>query len=200
MWQGLRLQAKNLSCSRGGRVIFTDLNFVVESGQMVELRGPNGSGKSSLLRLIAGLNAVEGGTLTFDPVQESMAEACHYVGHAEAVKPALSVEQNIKFWTGFLGGSAQSPLDFFKLAPLADDQAALLSQGQRRRLALSRLVAVDRPLWLLDEPSVGLDASTLLDLKTLMQSHLDKGGMIIAATHGELGLPSAQVLNLKARS
>lgn len=200
MWQGLRLRAKNLSCSRGGRLIFAELNFAVESGQMVELRGPNGSGKSSLLRLIAGLNSCEDGALNFEPAPESISEVCHYVGHAEATKLALTVEQNIKFWTDFFQGNARTPLNSFRLANLANDKAALLSQGQRRRLALTRLVAVERPLWLLDEPSVGLDAATLLDLKISMQSHLARGGMIIAATHGELGLPDAHILNLKARS
>ncbi len=200
MWQGLRLEAKGLSCNRGGRPIFQDLNFVITSGQLLELRGPNGSGKSSLLRLLAGLNAPTSGTLQFDPAQDSTAELCHYVGHQEAIKPALSVQHNIVFWQKFLGGAGALPLETFHLGKLKNDAAGLLSEGQRRRLALSRLSAISRPLWLLDEPSVGLDHTTLQDLKTFMHSHLSQGGMIIAATHAELGLADAQVLNLGGRN
>jgi heme exporter protein A len=200
MWQGLRLEATNLSCSRGARLIFKGLNFAVLSGEITELRGANGSGKSSLLRLIAGLNAPETGTLHLTPTQESIAEACHYVGHSEALKSALSVEQNISFWQNFLGGNAESPLGTFKLSKLASDQAALLSEGQRRRLALSRLLAIKRPIWLLDEPSVGLDQTALQDLQSAMQAHLESGGLIIAATHAPLGLANARVLNLEART
>ena len=200
MWQGLRLEAKGLSCNRGGRLIFQNLNFVISSGQLLELRGPNGSGKSSLLRLLAGLNAPESGTLEFDPTQDALVELCHYVGHQEAIKTALTVQQNINFWQNFLGGTGASPLETFRLGKLKDDAAGLLSEGQRRRLALARLSAISRPLWLLDEPSVGLDQATLQDLKTFMQSHLAQGGMIIAATHAELGLANAQVLNLGGRT
>ena len=199
MWHGLRLEAKGLGCNRGGRPIFQDLNFVIASGQLLELRGPNGSGKSSLLRLLAGLNAPTGGTLEFSPAQDELAEHCHYVGHHEAIKTALTVQQNINFWQNFLGGTGALPLEAFHLGKLKDDAAGLLSEGQRRRLALSRLSAISRPLWLLDEPSVGLDQAALQDLKTFMQSHLAQGGMIIAATHAELDIANAQVLNLVSR-
>ena len=200
MWQDLRLEAKDLSCSRGGRLIFRDLNFSVAGGESLELRGPNGSGKSSLLRLLAGLNVPERGTVKLEPFRESIAEACHYVGHSEAMKAALTVGQNIAFWQNFLGGDVKTPLATFKLSKLVDDQAALLSEGQRRRLALSRLAAISRPIWLLDEPSVGLDQSALQDLKSMMQSHLGSGGMIVAATHAELGLITPKILNLEARN
>jgi heme exporter protein A len=200
MWQNMRLEAKGLSCVRGGRLIFKDLNFVVASGAMLELRGPNGSGKSSLLRLIAGLNAPEAGNLKLDPFHETVAEACHYVGHSEALKPSLTVQQNLDFWQRFLGGNGGAALSAFHLSKLCDDPAGLLSEGQRRRLALSRLVAVQRPIWLLDEPSVGLDASALEDLNSLMQGHLKNAGIIIAATHAELGLGKAQILNFEGRS
>ena len=153
-----------------------------------------------MLRLLAGLNAPESGTLEFDPARDELAELCHYVGHHEAIKTALTVQQNINFWQNFLGGTGALPLDTFRLGKLKDDAAGLLSEGQRRRLALSRLSAISRPLWLLDEPSVGLDQATLQDLKTFMQSHLAHGGMIIAATHAELGLADAQVLNLGGRT
>ena len=199
MWHGLRLEAKGLSCNRGGRPIFQGLNFAIASGQLLELRGPNGSGKSSLLRLLAGLNAPTGGTLEFSPAQDALAEHCHYVGHHEAIKTVLTVQQNINFWQNFLGGTGALPLETFHLGKLNDDAAGLLSEGQRRRLALSRLSAISRPLWLLDEPSVGLDHATLQDLKIFMQGHLALGGMIIAATHAELGLANAQVLNLVGR-
>ncbi len=200
MWKNLRLEAKTLSCTRGGRLIFKDLNFSVSGGEVLELRGPNGSGKSSLLRLLAGLNTPSAGSLKLNPPSETISEQAHYVGHHEAVKPALTVQQNLQFWQNFLGKTAAVPLGPFKLQQLADDQAMLLSEGQRRRLALSRLVAIKRPVWLLDEPTVGLDLTALADLRQVITEHLNSGGLVIAATHAELGLAKTQSLQFEARS
>jgi len=194
MWKDLVLEAKSLACERGGRTIFRELNFAVKSGEAVELRGPNGAGKSSLLRLIAGLNRAAEGALTLGGATHEIAELCHYIGHQEAIKPALSVRENLDFWSHFMGGNTQNALVPFKLERLADDEAALLSEGQRRRLALSRLIAVKRPIWLLDEPTVGLDVTALDDLRKVMQSHLNSGGLIIAATHAALGLAKISTL------
>jgi heme exporter protein A len=225
MWQGLVLEAKSLACERGGKLIFKDLNFNVSSGEAVELRGPNGAGKSSLLRLLAGLNQPAAGTLTFSiqpPVipsltrhsgasrnlaqsdedpglrrdDDDLPNHAHYIGHHEAVKSALTVRQNLDFWSRFLGTEGKAALGPFRLEQLAEDEARLLSEGQRRRLALSRLVSVLRPVWLLDEPTVGLDHAALADLRREMQSHLASGGMIIAATHAELGLKKAHVIEI----
>ena len=191
----LVLEAKSLACERGGRLIFKDLNFTLNSGEVLELRGPNGSGKSSLLRLLAGLNQPASGSINLNTT-DSIAENAHYIGHTEAVKSALTVSENLHFWQSFLGGTGDASLQAFKLDKLSDDETRLLSQGQRRRLALSRLVAVKRPIWLLDEPTVGLDQNALFDLTREMKAHLKSGGMIIAATHGALGIKGSKQLDL----
>ena len=186
-----------MACERGGRTIFRDLHFMVKSGEAVELRGPNGSGKSSLLRLLAGLNATAAGSLVLSGLEDEMPTQAHYIGHHEAVKPALTVKENLEFWASFQGGVAN--LISFKLQHLKDDEARLLSEGQRRRLSLSRLTSVKRPVWLLDEPTVGLDQTALADLRDIIKNHLAEGGMVIAATHADLGLPNMRVLKLEAR-
>ena len=221
MWQGLVLEAKSLACERGGRLIFKNLSFAVSGGEVVELRGPNGAGKSSLLRLLAGLNKPVAGGLSlanstsvipakagisvsaentdsrFRGNDDAIYENAHYIGHQEAIKPALTVKENLEFWAGFQGGSAN--LAPFKIQYLAEDEARLLSEGQRRRLSLSRLVSVKRPLWLLDEPTVGLDQTALADLRGVIDLHLAQGGLVIAATHTDLGLPNTRMLKLEAQ-
>jgi heme exporter protein A len=192
MWQGLVLEAKSLACERGGRRVFSNLGFRLLSGQVAELRGPNGSGKSSLLRLLAGLNAATEGALEFSGQAHGIAESAHYIGHHEAIKPALTVRQNLAFWCDYLGGAPN--LGPFRMEALADDSARLLSEGQRSRLALSRLVSVRRPVWLLDEPNIGLDMQALGDLHREMAAHLSDGGMIIAATHVGLDLPKVETV------
>ncbi len=195
----LRLKAENLACERGGRVVFSGLNFELGAGEIMELRGPNGAGKSSLLRLLAGLNTPAFGSAQLEngKPDASLAEQSHYIGHAEANKPALTVTQNLNFWAAFLGGTqTAAALEIFNLQAFASDQAVLLSAGQRRRLALARLVLGERSLWLLDEPNVGLDAASLATLQSLITSHLSTGGMVIAATHVELGLAAPRQLHL----
>jgi heme exporter protein A len=195
----LRLKAENLSCERGGRLAFKDLSFEMFAGELAELRGPNGAGKSSLLRLLAGLNTSLSGSLILEggATETTLAEQSHYIGHAEANKPALTVRENLVFWQKFLGGNVNANLfSAFNLEALADDQALLLSAGQKRRLALSRLVVAHRPLWLLDEPTVGLDAASLVILQNHIQDHLKNGGMVIAATHAELRVKSARDIQL----
>jgi heme exporter protein A len=149
--------------------------------------------------LLAGLNTPAGGTVVLengDP-EATLAEQAHYIGHAEASKPALTVKENVQFWAQFLAGKRTSDtLSVFNLEALADDQALLLSAGQKRRLALTRLVIAERSLWLLDEPTVGLDAASLKNLQILINRHLGEGGMIIAATHAELGVKPARHLTL----
>ena len=186
----MELHGGNLTCERGGRTVFTDVRFSVSAGQLLQLTGPNGSGKSSLLRLIAGLNEPAGGRLDLEggSAELTIGQQAHYIAHQEAVKSALSVRENLEFWRGFLGGGdAGEALAAFDLARLASYPAGLLSAGQKRRLALARLVLVPRVLWLLDEPTVGLDAASLERLAKVMAEHLDKGGMIVAATHVALG-------------
>jgi heme exporter protein A len=184
------LTADNLTCERGGRTVFRGLSLSLSSGQLMQLTGPNGSGKSSLLRLLAGLNEAAAGTLALDGGHPdlSVGQQAHYIAHQEAVKAALTVIENLAFWRDFLGGGdVGEALAAFDLARLASYPAGLLSAGQKRRLALARLVLVPRALWLLDEPTVGLDAASLARLSAVMARQLDRGGMIIAATHVPLG-------------
>jgi len=197
----MNLSAKDLACERGGRVVFRNVSFTLGSGEMLALTGPNGSGKSSLLRLISSLNQPLSGTLALDGgnADLTVGQHAHYIAHAEALKTALTVRENLSFWTAFLGGGdVEKALDAFDLARLESYPAALLSSGQKRRLALARLVAVKRVLWLLDEPTVGLDAASQQRLSGVMFKHLQDGGMIIAATHTGLGLEAQRKLELGA--
>jgi len=199
----MRLAGQNLCCERGGRHVFRDLNFSVTGGEALLVTGPNGAGKSSLLRMIAGLVRVAGGTLSLaggEP-EATIGEQAHYLGHLDALKPALTVRENLRFWAEFLGAGDErlaAALDAVALAPLADLPAAYLSAGQRRRLSIARLVAVKRPLWLLDEPTSALDAGSQKRLAELMGSHVADGGVIVAASHGSIGLERARELKMGA--
>jgi heme exporter protein A len=189
----LRLSASGLGCVRGMRTVFTGLNFELLSGEILALVGPNGAGKSSLLRLTAGLLRPEQGRLTLDgdTDERTLPERAHYQGHLDAFKPALTVAENLTFWTRYLGevdAPTTPALSAVGLGALGDLPAAYLSAGQRRRLSLARLIAVPRPLWLLDEPTSALDAAGQEMLAGLMRQHLAGGGMIMAATHGPLGI------------
>lgn len=186
----MELVARDLTCERGGRTVFRDVSFSLKPGQLMQLTGPNGSGKSTLLRLIAGLNEPMTGSLALDggDPELTIGQQAHYIAHQEAVKTALTVQENLAFWRGFLGGGdVGAALAAFDLARLSSYPAGLLSAGQKRRLALARLALVPRALWLLDEPTVGLDAASLARLVTAMAERLATGGMIIAATHVPLG-------------
>jgi heme exporter protein A len=182
----MELKADNLACERGGRLVFEGVNFLLRAGELMELTGPNGSGKSSLLRLIAGLGEPSDGHIALQGgyAELSIGQQCHYIAHQDAIKPALTVLENLEFWRGYLGGGGcQQAISAFGLERLADYPAQLLSAGQKRRLSLARLALVPRLLWLLDEPTVGLDAASQARLFSLISAHLDKGGMVIAATH-----------------
>jgi heme exporter protein A len=186
----MELKANGLTCERGGRIVFRGLSLALRPGQLMQLTGPNGSGKSSLLRLVAGLNEAQAGdiALTGGAKELSIGQQAHYIAHQEPVKAALSVHENLAFWRDFLGGGeVEEALEAFDLGRLSSYPAGLLSAGQKRRLALARLVLVPRVLWLLDEPTVGLDTASLARLVGVMARQLDKGGMIIAATHVPLG-------------
>jgi heme exporter protein A len=188
----LRLSASGLGCVRGQRDVFHDVDFELSAGGALALTGPNGAGKSSLLRLIAGLlRATSGGiVLEGGPAELTIPEQAHYQGHLDALKPSLTVAENLAFWIHYLGGSAppDTALAALGIAGLADLPAGYLSAGQRRRLSLARLIAVQRPIWLLDEPTSALDAAAQARLAELMREHLAGGGMIVAATHGPLGI------------
>ncbi len=199
----MQLNADNLACSRGGRDVFAGVGFSVASGEALVVAGRNGAGKSSLLRLIAGLVRIAGGTLDLQggEPEASIAEQAHYVGHQDALKPTLSVGENLRFWAAFLGAAAddiEPALEAVGLAALADLPAAYLSAGQRRRLSIARLVAAPRPIWLLDEPTSALDTPSQARLVELMRGHLAGGGLIVAAAHGPIGLTQARELRLGA--
>jgi len=198
----MRLEGEELTCVRGGREVFRGLAFTISSGEALLVTGRNGAGKSSLLRLIAGLVRVAGGRLeiTGADSERSIPEQAHYLGHQDALKTSLSVAENVGFWTRYLGGggSVQAALAAVGLDALADLPAAYLSAGQRRRLSIARLVAVNRPIWLLDESTSALDAQAQQCLAKLMAEHLALGGMILAATHGPVGLEKARELRLGA--
>jgi heme exporter protein A len=197
----MHLSADNLTCVRGGREVFRGLSFKLSGGEALLVTGRNGAGKSSLLRVIAGLVRLAAGRLALDGGEPDAAigEQAHYLGHLDALKPSLTVTENLRFWSVFLGGAddAITPaLDAVDLAPLSDLPAAYLSAGQRRRLSIARLAAVKRPLWLLDEPTSALDAASQSRLANMMRNHLAGGGMIVAAAHGAIGLERARELKL----
>jgi heme exporter protein A len=197
----MRLSATDLACRRGGRDVFAGVNFSVASGESLAIRGRNGAGKSSLLRMVVGLVRVASGRLSLeggDP-ELTIGEQAHYLSHLDALKPSLSVAENLQFWSAFFGADnagLNEPLRAVGLDALADLPAAYLSAGQRRRLSIARLLAVKRSLWLLDEPTSTLDAAAQVRLAEIMQAHLAGGGIILAATHGALGLDDTRELRL----
>jgi heme exporter protein A len=197
----MRLSASNLACRRGGRDVFAGISFAVGAGEVLAITGRNGAGKSSLLRTIVGLVRIASGSLNLDGGngELTIAEQAHYLGHQDALKPSLSVGENLRFWAGFLGHKAADTsvaLAAVGLDPLADLPAAYLSAGQRRRLSIARLLAVKRPIWLLDEPMSTLDAAAQDRLAGLMRAHLADGGLVLAATHGPLGIAPTRELRL----
>src|SRR5262249_30192121 len=201
----MRLVADDLACTRGGREIFAGLSFWVEGGQALVVSGPNGAGKTSLLRIAAGLLAAAGGRIVLengDP-EQTVPEQAHYLAHQDALKPSLSVSENLRFWIEYLGNAAMHPneaLAAVDLEGLADFPAGYLSAGQRRRLSIARLIAAKRSIWLIDEPTAALDAAGEARLGELMQAHLAGGGIILAATHGPLPLERAGELKLRRPS
>ena len=199
----MQLAGTDLECIRGGREVFSGLGFVLQSGEALLVTGRNGAGKSSLLRMIAGLIHVAGGRLELQGghAELTLAEQSHYLGHQDALKPSLSVAENLVFWARYLGGSGEPPqaaLASVGLDALAELPAAYLSAGQRRRLSIARLIATKRPIWLLDEPTSALDRAAQERLSELMAVHLAGGGMIVAAAHGPIGLERARELQLGA--
>ena len=194
----MRLSGHGVRCVRGGREVFSGLDFETASGEALAVTGPNGSGKTSLLRLIAGLLTIADGSIGLEggETELTLPEQAHYLGHRDALKPALSVMENLSFWRDFLGGEAFDPAESLAAVGLdhaAHLPAAYLSAGQRRRLSIARLLAVRRQVWLLDEPTTALDAAGQGMFAALMGDHLARGGLIVAATHAPLGVHAKQL-------
>ncbi len=195
------LTVEGLAAFRGERLVLRDLAFSLEAGGGLVLAGPNGSGKSTLLRLLTGLVRPAAGRLLWNG-QDALADLAEhagrvaYVGHQDAVKPGLTVAENLRFAAALSGGRVEDALAALALERLADLPARMLSAGQKRRLALARLALTPAPLWLLDEPTLGLDTASIGRFGTLLAAHRDRGGLVVAATHVPLPLPGTQELRL----
>lgn len=184
------LSGENLGLSRAGIPVLAEVNFTLNPGQALILRGPNGIGKTTLLRAIAGLQPLDAGTL------HGAGDRTAYAAHADGVKSTLTVAENLRFWADCFGSENTAvSLQMMGLTALADRRAGHLSAGQKRRLGLARLMVAARPIWLLDEPTVSLDAATVTLFAAQIARHLDAGGMAMIATHVELGF-AARVLDL----
>lgn len=187
----MELRVTDLKCLRGGISVLEGVSFAVPAGQALILRGPNGIGKTTLLRTVAGLQPPLAGHVGLD--REAMA----YAGHADGIKATLSVRENLTFWADvFATDRVGEALAAFELEPLADRFAGNLSAGQKRRLGLARMVVTGRPVWVLDEPTVSLDVDAVAMFARAVRAHLGGGGMALLATHIDLGLGEARVLNL----
>jgi heme exporter protein A len=201
----MRLSAWDVTIERGGRRLFAGLSFAAEAGEALIVAGPNGAGKSSLLRALCGFLPIQAGGFALhggDP-ERTVGEQAHYLGHADALKGALTAGENLAYWAGALRGDPRreavlSALARVGLAHVIDFPARALSAGQKRRAALARLLVAERPLWLLDEPTTALDAASQAAFAAIMAKHLAGGGLLVAATHAPLGLAGARELRLGA--
>ncbi len=202
----MRLVAEGLSATRGEDLIFRDIAFEIAGGEALVVKGPNGSGKSTLLRVLAGLLPARSGSAKLlaapHPV-ERVSEAAHYLGHRNAMKRELTVEENLSFWKTFLGdmiGGAGVPVEeaveAVGLGGIAHLPFGYLSAGQQRRMAMAKLLVAWRPVWILDEPTAALDAAAEDMFAGLVNAHLARGGIAIAATHQPLGLEGVQELRM----
>ncbi|MEO1275458.1 MAG: heme ABC exporter ATP-binding protein CcmA [Pseudomonadota bacterium] len=204
----MELLVEDLVCRRGGRAVFGPLSFRLAPGAALWVKGPNGAGKSSLLRLLAGLGRAERGGARLDGAGGAVRlgagawqEQVAFAGHLDAVKPALGVAENLALWQGLSGaggGEVDAVLDRFGLTRIARRPAAECSAGQKRRLGLARLLLARRPLWLLDEPTVSLDADATVLVADLVREHCAAGGLAVLTSHTDLGLPEAETLALDA--
>ncbi|UCI30728.1 heme ABC exporter ATP-binding protein CcmA [Mesorhizobium sp. B4-1-4] len=198
----MRLIAENLGGERGGESVFSGIGFALDQGQALVVTGPNGAGKSTLLRIIAGLLPQAEGGLLLEGGGEafpSIASACHYLGHQNAMKTALGVAENLRFWREFHGQGSlevEAALETVGLGGIGHLPFGYLSTGQRRRAAIAKLLVSHRPLWLLDEPTAGLDKASEGRFAGLIRKHLGGGGIVVAATHLPLSIEGAKALRM----
>ena len=196
----MRLLVEDLACIRGGRRLFHGLGFALGAGGAAVVTGPNGAGKSSLLRLIAGFLRPAAGRIALEGGDDRTAGgSAHFVGHLDGVKSALSAFENLEFTRALFGGGSdttEAALARLGLAKLASLPTRMFSAGQKRRLALARLLVAKRPLWLLDEPLSALDSDGQETFAALAAEHLAGGGLIVAATHAPLTIVRAQEIRL----
>jgi heme exporter protein A len=203
----MHLNAENLAARRGEDLIFMNLSFHLKAGEALVLTGRNGSGKSTLLRVVAGLLRPERGVVTFvDSLGKTglrPGEISHYLGHRNAMKNELTVEENLEFWRSFLGGvpgpaglSTQDAADAVGLSGIAHLPFGYLSAGQQRRFAFAKLLVAYRPIWILDEPTAALDASADRLLADLIGGHQKRDGIVLAATHQPLGIENVQEMRM----
>ncbi len=189
----MNFAVERLACRRGELRVLEDVSFTLDTGDALILRGPNGAGKTTLLRCLAGLTPPVSGTTNFS------AEDVAYAGHLDGLKAQLTALENLKFWAAIYGTTRlDDAIAQFELGALLDRQAQHLSAGQKRRLALARLMLTGRIIWALDEPTVSLDAENVARFATCVERHLAAGGAAIIATHIDLGLPNARILDIGA--
>ncbi|MCB4767243.1 heme ABC exporter ATP-binding protein CcmA [Ancylobacter sp. Lp-2] len=205
----MQLVVREVACRRGARELFRGLGFTVPAGRALVVTGPNGAGKSSLLRLLAGLASPVSGSIRLEgaPEPDAYREQVHYLGHLDAHKLALSASANLGFWRDLLGGvdqgaalKVEDALEAVGLGGLGGLPVAVLSAGQKRRLALARLLVTERPLWILDEPTTALDARAQALFAALARAHVEKGGLLVAATHAPLDLGPSESLDIGAHA
>lgn len=182
----MELHVTDLSCARGGVLVLEGVNLRLQAGEALILRGANGAGKTTLLRTIAGLQAPAAGSIRIP------ADAVAYSAHQDGLKAMLTVWENLTFWAQVHDRPVANALNEMDLAGLEDRPAHSLSAGQKRRLGLARLLVIGRPVWLLDEPTVSLDAASVALFARVVRAHLDRGGIALMATHIDLGIEAAE--------
>ena len=200
----MRLKIENLSVTRGGMDVISKFNHELCAGEAMLVTGENGAGKSTLLRAISGLLPLQSGKViltddTGKDFENPVREYCHYLGHQNAMKSALTVHENLKFWQDFMGEhhlSVEEALDEVELLHVLEAPYSYLSSGQKRRVSIARLLVSDRPIWILDEPTSGLDARSVEVFSSLANAFCNDGGILVAATHLQLGLVDAKTVNI----
>lgn len=203
----MRLIADNLSVRRGDDLLFSNLSFDLSSGEALVVTGRNGSGKSTLLRTVAGLITPETGRVTIsgDGIESGRraAEASHYLGHRNAMKQELTVRENLVFWKEWLGDfqggqgmDIEQAAEAIGLPGITHLPFGYLSAGQQRRFAMAKLLVAHRPLWILDEPTAALDVAADRLFASLVTRHLERGGLVLAATHQPLGLADIRQIEM----